>query len=167
MVLTVAGILLIATALLFYEKKYGDLEPQIGLPKAVEQKRQAIFKAATAGDYEALTAEADPSLNYSFGGPHEKGFVGFLKLSEQTEGQSALDIIPRLLELPYAYQANIYVWPNVFYKAPNEWKENDIELMKKLVSLDQIEKFREFGGYVYYRLGITKEGNWVFYIAGD
>lgn len=144
-----------------------SLPLQEGLPEAVEAKRQAIYAAANERNYEKLAALAEPNLSYSFGGPYEGGFVEYLKLAEKDERMSAFDIIPKLLVLPYAFKDGRYVWPSVFYKAPAEWTEADLEIMRSLVSEETIEQYREFGGYVFYRLGITTDGKWTFYIAGD
>lgn len=143
------------------------LMPQAGLPAQVEAKRQAIYQAAISRDYDRLAGEAPGDLNYSFGGEYEGGFVGYLKLAEENERLSAFDIIPTILRLPYAERDGLYTWPSVFTVAPSEWTEEDLAMMRTFLTEEQIEDFREFGGYIYYRLGIDSEGNWKFYLAGD
>jgi hypothetical protein len=143
------------------------LIPQAGLPQKVEAKRQAIYYAAVSGDYEKLALEADPRLSYSFGGPYEGGFIEYLKLSETTEGQTALDIIPTLLKLPYAEKDGLYTWPYWFTSPPEYWTPEDIKILQTFLTDKLIESYKQSGQYLYYRLGITAEGNWIFYIAGD
>ncbi len=143
------------------------LPNQAGLPVKVEAKRQAIYKAALRRDYEKLAAEAAADLHYSFGGEYEGGFVGYLKLSAMDEGETAFDIIPTLLKLPYAEREGLYTWPSVFTIESFRWTEADVAMMKTFLTDKQIEGFREFGGYIYYRLGINSEGEWKFYLAGD
>ncbi|HSE56633.1 MAG TPA: hypothetical protein VLB02_00925 [Candidatus Paceibacterota bacterium] len=143
-----------------------SLSPQAGLPVVVEAKRQAIYRAARSGSYEQLAAEAETPFGYSYGDP-ETDFVTFLKNAATHEGKSALDMIPLLLAQPYGVQGNIYVWPGVFAKSAEEWTDADIVQMKQLLTDEQIEGYRQFGAYAYYRIGITTEGKWVYYIAGD
>ncbi len=143
------------------------LAPQDGLPPQVEAKRQAIYKAALTRNYEKLAAEAASNFHYSFGGEYEGGFVGYLKLAGQDEGETAFDIIPTLLKLPYAVRDDLYTWPSVFTIEPSKWTPADIAMMRTFLTDEDIESYRQFGGYIYYRLGITYEGNWTFYLAGD
>lgn len=104
---------------------------------------------------------------YSFGGDYECGFVGYLKLAEKDEGESVFDIIPILLRLPYALRENLYTWPSVFTAEPSKGTPEDITMMKTFLTDKQIEDYRQYGGYVYYRMGITSQGDWTFYLAGD
>ena len=173
-------ILAIVAFIFFFNQKAeapvvpGNKEPEVaalpiqeGLPGKVEAKRQAIYRAALSRDYEKLAQEASPNLNYSFGGDEEGGVAGYMKLSEETEGKSAFDIIPILLKLPYAVKNNLYSWPSVFTIEPSKWTPEDVAMMKTFLTEKQIEDFRQFGGYIYYRLGITSAGEWTFYLAGD
>ncbi len=120
-----------------------------------------------ARDYDKLNAETSTDFHYSFGGEYKDGFVGFLKLSEKDEGESAFDIISTLLRLPYALRENLYTWPSVFTTEPSKWTPEDITMMKIFLTDKQIEDYRQYGGYVYYRMGITSQGDWTFYLAGD
>ncbi len=140
---------------------------QSGLPPKVEAKRQAILKAARTRDYEKLASEASPNLEYSFGGGIEGGFAEYLRLSEESEGESAFDIIPTILALPYGERDDLYSWPSFYTIEPSKWTEEDIRMMRTFLTEKQIEDFRQFGGYIYYRMGITSEGEWIFYLAGD
>ncbi len=144
------------------------LPPQEGLPASVEATRQAIYQAALSRDYDKLAALATyPNFSYSFGGPYPGGFKEYLKLAETTERESAFDVIPTLLRLPYGYSNGIYTWPWVHFKQPKDWTEEDVALLRTFVSDERIEHFREYGGYIYYRLGINEGGTWIYYIAGD
>ncbi|HEU0085808.1 MAG TPA: hypothetical protein VFQ59_02515 [Candidatus Paceibacterota bacterium] len=144
-----------------------SLATQEGLPEAVEAKRQAIYQAALSRDYDTLADEADSTLKYSFGGPYEGGFSGFMKLSAETEGESAFDILPILLRLPYTENNGFYTWPSFFTKEATEWTEEDVVMMRTYLTEEEIESYRQFGAYIYYRVGIMADGRWVFYLAGD
>ncbi|MBP6911600.1 MAG: hypothetical protein KBB88_00135 [Candidatus Pacebacteria bacterium] len=144
-----------------------ELASQDGLPDAVENKRQAIYKAALERNYERLAKETGSNFHYSFGGDYESGFAEYLKLSEKDEKNSSFDTIITLLNLPYAVNGNIYSWPSFFTVEPSMWTEKDISLMKTFLTNEEIESYREFGGYIYYRIGITSDGEWIYYLAGD
>jgi hypothetical protein len=144
------------------------LAPQAGLPEVVEKTRQAIYIAALTRDYDKLAALATyPNFTYSFGMPYPEGFSGFLRIAAKDEGVSAFDIIPRLLKTPYAYSNQIYTWPGLFTKEPIKWTAEDIAVLKTFFTDEEIEKYRQYGGYLYYRLGINSKGEWIYYIAGD
>ena len=64
-------------------------------------------------------------------------------------------------------QTDIYAWPSVFAKSSQEWTDEDMAEMKTLMSDKLIEDYRKFGGYAYWRIGITEDGKWIYYIAGD
>ena len=142
-----------------------QLAYQEGLPEQVEQKRQSIYRAAYDKNYDKLAIEAESDLSYSFGGSEENGFIDYLKNKENS--QELLSTITKLLELPYVKHSNIYTWPSVFTKEPKDWTEEDIAQMNIFLTNEEIESYREFGGYAYYRLGITEEGKWIYFIAGD
>lgn len=145
--------------------KIPQLAYQEGLPEQVELKRQSIYRAAYEKNYENLANEAESNFSYSFGGSEENGFIDYLKNKENSE--ELLGTITTLLELPYVKHSNIYTWPSVFTKEPKDWTEEDIAQMKIFLTDEEIETYREFGGYAYYRLGITEEGKWIYFIAGD
>lgn len=150
------------------EGKFPALPDQVGLPPQVEATRQALYAAALSRDYNRLAELATyPNFSYTFGGPYPGGFIEYLKLAETTEKESVFDVIPKLLALPYAKSGGIYAWPGVFYKESSAWTEEDIASMKKILTDAEIENYRKFGGYLYYRVGIDEKGNWIFYIAGD
>jgi hypothetical protein len=143
------------------------LEGQEELPVLVQEKRQAIYNAAMEKNYDAIANEALPTIRYSFGVNEPGKFAEYMKQSENTEKKSAFEIIPILLSLPYTKQDDMYVWPSVFGKEAKNWNDDDMAMMKMLLTDEQIEGYRSFGSYAYYRLGINETGEWVYYLAGD
>ena len=164
-------------AIVIFASMGGGIPKQEGLPDAVAAKREAIYKAARSRNYDTLAVQAATPFKYSFGETTEDGFAGFLATADEhlaldtevAKGKykNNFEIIQALLKLPYALQGDIYVWPAVFTKGAADWTEEDIAQMKKLLPDELIEGYRQFGAYAYYRLGITEEGKWVYYIAGD
>ena len=45
--------------------------------------------------------------------------------------------------------------------------EADKEVLRALYDEDDFATFSDFGGYIGYRLGITENGEWSFFVAGD
>jgi hypothetical protein len=142
----------------------GTTEP---LPPAVAEMRDAILDAAHARDYDGLEALLDPAtFSYSFGESGDP--VGYWRMLEE-EGHVPIfgDILPLLLSTSHAKQEDIYVWPAAFAKDPSSWTEDDLADMRKLYADEDIESFRQAGGYLGYRLGIREDGTWLFFVAGD
>jgi hypothetical protein len=61
----------------------------------------------------------------------------------------------------------LYVWP-YFFAVPLEKLDprQRVELFK-IVTAGDYEDMQQFGAYIFYRLGITPEGRWAFFVAGD
>jgi hypothetical protein len=43
----------------------------------------------------------------------------------------------------------------------------DREALRPLYGDEDFAAFQEFGAYLGYRVGITEEGEWIFFVAGD
>lgn len=61
----------------------------------------------------------------------------------------------------------MYVWP---YFAEKDLKAltppERVELLR-IVTAGDLSDMQEFGGYNFYRLGITPDGKWKYFTAGD
>ncbi len=146
-------------------------QPQGDLPAEVAAMRTEILDAASACDFDRIgVLAAANSTAYSFGGDSEP--FGFWRDAE-ANGQEPLATMIQLLNLePARYdvgEGNVfYVWPAVF-ALPN-WSDATEEQRQELADLfgaDELASWDAFGGYVGYRLGITTDGRWTFFIAGD
>jgi|GEM_PF-3361322 len=136
------------------------------LPEAVQKKWGAIYASARDEDYNALSLLVGAPFSYSFGGEIEGGFLQFLNQGE-SGGKLHAEIITTLLTMPHGKIGDVYVWPKVFTKSSPEWTDKDIKEMTQILTDDEIEGYRKFGGYAYYRLGIHSDGRWIYYITGD
>lgn len=136
------------------------------VPEVVSSTLGKIKNAAELKDYEALGSIANIPFKYTFGDEYEGGFVAWLKYLDD-KGKNSFENILEILAQPYAMQGDIYVWPAVFTKSAEEWTEEDISNMRKFATEEEIEGWREFGAYIGYRIGISKDGSWVYYLAGD
>lgn len=145
------------------------------LPEPVRQKHQAIIDACKTGDVEKLrplldTGEAGTQL--SFGGVDGDPIAYLKGLSGDDGGQEILAILEEVLSAGYVHldagTANeMYVWP-YFVGIPLDrlTAPQRVELFK-IVTAGDYEEMKTYGSYIFYRLGITPDGRWSFFVAGD
>lgn len=145
------------------------------LPEPVQRMRNLLVEAAKTGDIEKLrpligTGEDMPQISF---GDVEGDPIAFLKsLSGDGEGQEILAIMEEVLSAGYVHlgegtDEDLYVWP-YFFGMPLEKLDprQKVELFK-IVTAGDYEDMKQYGTYVFYRLGITPEGRWAFFVAGD
>lgn len=145
------------------------------LPEPVARMRNLLVEAAKTGDIEKLrplvgTGESMPQISF---GDVEGDPIAFLKsLSGDSEGQEILAIMEEVLNAGYVHlgegtDEDLYVWP-YFFGLPLDKLDNRqrVELFK-IVTAGDYEDMKQYGTYVFYRLGITPEGRWAFFVAGD
>ena len=142
---------------------------QEGLPPAVAEARRAIAEAAIACDYEALEALAATDFSSSFGG-------GGVENIRQWEGDGTYPATALLVELfgtLYAYEdyeglPRHYYWPSAFvYDSWDEIPPADMEALLSVYTQEELDDAAGFGSYALWRIGITEDGEWRFFIAGD
>lgn len=144
------------------------------LPKKVRETRARILEAASTGDLNKIatvmqTNEVMPV--FSFGG--ERDPVEFWKSSyPDSEGVEALAILIEILEMPFLHldkgtPQEMYVWP-YFYGIPLKQltAEQKVELFRLVTGSDWREML-DFGAYIFFRVGISPDGVWHFFVAGD
>lgn len=144
-------------------------EPQEGLPLSVAETRAAIVEAAVACDVGRLVELAGEEFTFSFGGGDD--FAGFLLRGEE-RAPRPLRYLVELLDRPYetveVQGQTQYVWPSAF--AYDDWAEvpeADREALQPLYDEEDFTRFARFGGYTGYRVGISADGDWLFFVAGD
>lgn len=149
-------------------------ETQPGLPGAAASMRDRIVRAAVACDFDALEELAldGPSrFAYSFGDEGDPG--GYWRRQESSRGpRSPLRYLVAVLNMPHRlvehHQDRRYVWPSAFaYERWDDVPPAEKEALKPLYTEGDFESFARFGGYVGYRVGITPDGDWTFFVAGD
>ena len=137
-----------------------ESEDVAGLPAEVEEKRRAILEAAQSGDEEAVAALADEAgFEYTFGGPVEGGPAEYWR---QIESERPLEQLATILQLPPTLSRGLYVWPFAYDKTEDELTDYERELLEPL---GEGGAFAD--GYFGWRAGITPDGRWVFFVAGD
>jgi hypothetical protein len=139
-------------------------EAPSGLPDAVERKRAAILSAADRGDLDALAELADPrGFEYTFGGPVEGGPAAYWRMLERDTDEKPIEALKLALRLPYTLSRGVYVWPFAFDKTDDELTDYERQLLGTLLARSGIGD----SGYLGWRAGITPDGRWVFFVAGD
>jgi hypothetical protein len=134
----------------------------VGLPRAVAETHARLLAAAASGDYEELRPLIGPGFSYTFGGPVAGGPIAFWQQTERESDERPMEILRRILELPYTLSAGTYVWPFAYDKAEQDLTPHERQLLGDLA-----ESFGAGSGYLGWRTGIRPDGTWVFFVAGD
>lgn len=145
------------------------------LPEPVKRMRQLIVDAAKSGNIEALRpliGTGSDLTQLALGGI-EGDPIEFLKgLSGDEEGQELLAILEEVLNAGYVHldagkPEELYVWP-YFIAVPLERLDprQKVELFK-IVTAGDYDDMKSYGAYIFYRVGISPEGRWEFFVAGD
>ncbi len=145
------------------------------LPDAVRATHSKLVTAAKLGNVEALreligTGETATSL--SIGGL-EGDPIAFLKeTSGDDDGYELLAILQEVLEAGFVHvdagtENEMFIWP-YFFTWPFEklTPPMKVELFRILTAGD-VQDSTDFGGYIFYRIGIRPDGKWEFFVAGD
>ena len=145
------------------------------LPAPARRMRELILEASQTGDVEALRpliGTGSQITQLSLGGI-EGDPVNFLReISGDGEGHEILAILQEVLEAGFVRMDagtphELYVWPYFFaYPLDKLDARQRVELFR-IVTAGDYEDMRLFGGYNFYRAGISPEGQWVFFVAGD
>ncbi|MEN0002277.1 MAG: hypothetical protein AAF940_15470, partial [Pseudomonadota bacterium] len=145
------------------------------LPQPVRRMRELIIEAAKAGDAEKLRpliGSGADTTRLSFGDIEEDPISYLRSISGDQQGHEILAILQEVLEAGYVHldagtDTELYVWP-YFFALPLEQLTpvQRVELFK-LVTAGDYEDMLSFGAYIFFRVGITPQGRWLFFVAGD
>lgn len=144
-------------------------------PRPVARMHALLSKAALSGNIEALrplvgtgTNTTQLSLSGFDGDPIE-----YLRgLSGDEQGHEMLAIILDILDsgfvrLDEGTDAEIYVWPYFAAGPLTELQPTQMVELFRIITSGDFEDMKAFGAYNFYRLGITPQGQWKFFVAGD
>jgi hypothetical protein len=145
------------------------LPEEPGLPAAVASTRAALFEAAALCNWPVLEALMP-----------DEGFASSVALvgdpiaqwrEEEALGYRPMAFLASLLALPYgtleAGDATYYVWPSASALPWDQVSGVHRSALLGLYTEYDLWQFESFGGYIGYRVGITDEGTWVYFVAGD
>ncbi|WP_319772942.1 hypothetical protein [Breoghania sp.] len=145
-----------------------------GLPKPVARIRAQILDAALSGDLESLrpvleSNEMPPTLALT----DIEDPIDYLKQASGDEaGREILALLSEILEAGWVHvdegtPQEMYIWP-YFARYPLNGlsPSQEVELYRILTAND-VEEMRDFGAYIFYRVGIGPDGTWHYFVAGD
>lgn len=145
------------------------------LPEPVGRMRQLIVDAARKGDIEALRpliGGGDSVTQLSLGGLEGDPIEFLRELSGDKEGHEILAILEEVLSAGYVLidagtPNELYVWPYFFAIPLDKLDARQRVELFKIVTAGDYEDMKTYGAYIFYRVGITPEGRWSFFVAGD
>lgn len=149
-----------------------DLEK---LPFPTRKMRQLIYDAAKTGDIEKLRpyiGYGDDVTMLSLGG-YDEDPIEFLKsISGDPLGQELLAILTEILEAGYVLidegtERETYVWPYFYAHSLQDLTPEQKVQLYRIITFGDYQDMESFGSYIFYRLGISPEGRWRFFVAGD
>ena len=145
------------------------------LPPDVKRMRELLIEAAKSGDIEKLRplfGLGDDMTQLSLGGVEGDPIAHLKTLSGDSAGREILAIMEEVLSAGYVHldagtPEELYVWP-YFFGIPLDRLDarQHVELFK-IVTAGDYEDMKNFGSYIFYRLGITPDGRWAFFVAGE
>jgi hypothetical protein len=145
------------------------------LPFPARRMHELLVEAAKSGDIEKLRpyiGSGDDVTTFSFGGLTDDPIEFLKSLSGDSEGHEILAILLEVLEAGFVHveagtPSEMYVWP-YFYAVPVEklTPPQRVELFR-LLTYGDYQEMIDFGAYFFYRVGITPQGRWRFFVAGD
>lgn len=145
------------------------------LPFPTRRMRELILEATKSGDIEKLRSyigTGDASTMLSLGG-FDGDPIEFLKQeSGDANGHETLAILQDILEAGYVHldkgtDREIYVWPYFFAYPLDKLTDPQMVELFRIVTYGDFQDMKDFGGYIFYRAGITPSGRWTFFVAGD
>ncbi|UCI32758.1 hypothetical protein [Mesorhizobium sp. B4-1-4] len=145
------------------------------LPEPVRRMHDLIIEACKSGDIEMLRpmiGKGDSMTQLSLT-DIDGDAVAFLKgLSGDPDGQEILAILEEVLSAGYVHvdagtPQELYVWPYFFALPLDKLDAKQRVELFKIVTAGDFDDMKQFGAYIFYRVGITPAGQWSFFVAGD
>ena len=145
------------------------------LPEPVKKLRIAIVEAAASGDIERLRPllqNGADSTQVSIGDAPEDPIAALKSLSGDKEGREVLGILLDIISTSAAHvdkgtPNELYVWPYFAEKPLDSLTPPEIVELYRIVTAADVADMKEFGSYNFYRIGISPDGKWKFFVAGD
>lgn len=143
-------------------------------PEAVRKLRQEIIDAAASGDIEKLRPFiAAGQKEFRIDGNDGEDPIAALKsYSGDPDGLEVLAIIIDLLSTGYAHvdagtPDEAYVFPYFAGKPLNTLTAPEKVELLRIITAGDLADMQEYGNYSFYRIGISPDGKWKFFTAGD
>jgi len=145
------------------------------LPEPVQRMRKLLLDVAETGDIEklrTLIGTGDEATQLSVTGLDEDPITFLKEQSGDKNGEEVLAIIENLLNAGYVHldpgtPEEVYAWPYFFAMPLDRLSARQRVELYKIVTAGDYEDMKSYGVYNFYRLGITPEGKWAFFVAGE
>jgi hypothetical protein len=145
------------------------------LPEPVKKMRTALVEAAASGDIERLRplfGTGADETQVSVGDAPEDPIAALKSLSGDPDGREVLAILLDIISTGAAHTdkgtpQEAYVWPYFAEKNLDTLSPPEAVELFRIVTAGDVTDMKEFGGYNFYRLGISPDGKWKFFVAGD
>lgn len=145
------------------------------LPEPVKKMRAALVEAAASGDIEKLRpllGTGEDETQVTVGDTPEDPIAALKSLSGDQNGREVLAILLDIISTGAAHTdkgtpQEAYVWPYFAEKNLDTLSPPEIVELYRIVTAGDVTDMKEFGGYNFYRLGISPDGKWKFFVAGD
>ncbi|MDZ7928055.1 MAG: hypothetical protein U5L46_13835 [Agrobacterium sp.] len=143
-------------------------------PEAVRKLRQEIIDAASSGNIEKLRpfiTAADKQFRID-GTDSDDPIAALKSYSGDSDGLEVLAIIIDLLSTGYAHidagtPDEAYVFPYFAGKPLNTLTAPEKVELLRIITAGDLADMQEYGNYSFYRIGISPDGKWKFFTAGD
>ena len=143
-----------------------------GLPAPVARTRERLLAAARSGDLQQLAGLMTDTLPiFSF--TDDKDPVAFWKANyPDSDGVEVLSILTLILESGFVRvdegtSQEMYVWPYFVRMSLGALTPRQKVELFRLVTGADYKDMMKLGVYVFYRLGISPDGTWQFFVSGD
>ena len=147
-------------------------EDTFAVPQAVIVSANTISEAASGGDPERVGALAAPGFEFDF----ERPDVTLAEHLGLDDGEIlrrlvlVLDSAPGRRQSPFGNGEvqELWVYPSLALELVSDWTEEDIHeaLSSGLFSSDELAEFQIADAYLGHSVGLTPEGDWVFFTEG-
>ena len=145
------------------------------LPDPVARLHALIMKAAAAGDINAVVALMSPGPDQTSIGIDTSGndlTTALKDMSGDEDGMEILAIMLDVLSTGYAHVGKdtpdeAYIWPYFVRSQIDALTPAEKVDLMRIVTAGDYAGMLEFGGYNFYRIGISPDGRWRFFLAGD
>ena len=137
-------------------------------PTPVQRRRRILLDAAAEGNYATLAAQIpEQGFTYTYGAPFPGGPIAYWKQVAGERDPSPLAVLEAILAMPYTKVGDKYVWPFAYDRDPALLTNDELDMLARVASPEEIRQWQESGHYLGWRAGIRSDGTWVFFVAGD
>jgi hypothetical protein len=145
------------------------------LPEPVRKMHDALVTACKSGDVEKLRpllSTGSEATQLTFGEMSEDPIRFLHDQAGDQGGQEILAIMEEILDAGYVHldagkPQELYVWPYFFAIPLDKLNAPQRVELFRIITAGDYQDMKSIGAYVFYRLGITPQGKWAFFLAGD